>query len=62
MVTHSTNVVEYPELVADRIVRFAEPVGRENVVASTDCGLDGRVIRRLPGRSWTPSSRAPNWP
>ena len=43
MVTHSTNVVEYPELVADRIVGFAEAVGRENVVAATDCGLDGRV-------------------
>ena len=43
MVTHSTNVVEYPELVADCIVRFAEPVGGENMVASTDCGLDGRV-------------------
>jgi 5-methyltetrahydropteroyltriglutamate--homocysteine methyltransferase len=42
VVTHSTNVVEYPELVTDRIVRFAEPVGRENVVTSTDCGLDGR--------------------
>jgi 5-methyltetrahydropteroyltriglutamate--homocysteine methyltransferase len=43
VVTHSTNVVEHPELVADRIVRFAEAVGRENVVASTDCGVGGRV-------------------
>jgi hypothetical protein len=43
VVTHSANVVEHPELVADRIVRFAEAVGRENVVASTDCGLGGRV-------------------
>ena len=43
VVTHSTNVVEHPELVADRIVRFAEAVGRENVVAPTDCGLGGRV-------------------
>jgi len=43
VVTHSTNVVEHPELVADRIVRFAEGVGRENVVAATDCGLGGRV-------------------
>ncbi len=43
IVTHSTNVVEHPELVAERIVRFAEVVGRENVVASTDCGLGGRV-------------------
>ena len=43
VVTHSTNVVEHPELVADRIVRFAEAVGRENLVASTGCGLGGRV-------------------
>jgi 5-methyltetrahydropteroyltriglutamate--homocysteine methyltransferase len=43
VVTHSTNVIEHPELVADRIVRYAEAVGRENVVASTDCGLGGRV-------------------
>jgi 5-methyltetrahydropteroyltriglutamate--homocysteine methyltransferase len=43
VVSHSTNVVEHPEVVADRIVRYAEAVGRENVVASTDCGLGGRV-------------------
>jgi 5-methyltetrahydropteroyltriglutamate--homocysteine methyltransferase len=43
VVSHSTNVVEHPEVVADRITRFAEVVGRENVVASTDCGLGGRV-------------------
>jgi 5-methyltetrahydropteroyltriglutamate--homocysteine methyltransferase len=43
VVSHSTNVVEHPELVAERIVRFAEGVGRENVIASTDCGLGGRV-------------------
>jgi 5-methyltetrahydropteroyltriglutamate--homocysteine methyltransferase len=43
VVSHSTNLIEHPELVADRIVRYAEAVGRENVVASTDCGLGGRV-------------------
>ena len=43
VVSHATNVLEHPELVADRIVRFAETVGRENVIASTDCGLGGRV-------------------
>ena len=43
VVSHATNVVEHPELVADRIVRFAELVGRENVIASSDCGLGGRV-------------------
>lgn len=43
VVSHATNVVEHPELVAQRIIRFAERVGRENVIASTDCGLGGRV-------------------
>jgi 5-methyltetrahydropteroyltriglutamate--homocysteine methyltransferase len=43
VVSHATNVVEHPELVAQRIVRFANLVGRENVIASTDCGLGGRV-------------------
>jgi 5-methyltetrahydropteroyltriglutamate--homocysteine methyltransferase len=43
VVTHSTNLIEHPELVADRIVRFAKAVGRDNLIASTDCGLGGRV-------------------
>jgi len=43
VVSHATNVVEHPELVAERILRFANLVGRERVVASTDCGLGGRV-------------------
>jgi 5-methyltetrahydropteroyltriglutamate--homocysteine methyltransferase len=43
VVSHATNVVEHPELVADRIIQFAEAVGRERVIASTDCGLGGRV-------------------
>jgi 5-methyltetrahydropteroyltriglutamate--homocysteine methyltransferase len=43
VVSHATNVVEHPELVADRILRFANIVGRERVIASTDCGLGGRV-------------------
>ncbi len=43
VVSHATNVVEHPELVAERIERFASRVGPENVVASTDCGLGGRV-------------------
>jgi 5-methyltetrahydropteroyltriglutamate--homocysteine methyltransferase len=41
--SHATNVVEHPELVADRIERFARTVGKERVIASTDCGLGGRV-------------------
>jgi 5-methyltetrahydropteroyltriglutamate--homocysteine methyltransferase len=43
VVTHATNVVEHPELVAQRIRRFTDAVGAENVIASTDCGLGGRV-------------------
>jgi 5-methyltetrahydropteroyltriglutamate--homocysteine methyltransferase len=43
IVSHATNVVEHPELVAERILRFANLVGRERVIASTDCGLGGRI-------------------
>jgi 5-methyltetrahydropteroyltriglutamate--homocysteine methyltransferase len=43
VVTHKTNVLEHPETIADRIVRYAEAVGRENVIASTDCGMGGRI-------------------
>jgi 5-methyltetrahydropteroyltriglutamate--homocysteine methyltransferase len=42
VVTHSTDVVEHPEVVAQRIGRFAERVGRENVIAGCDCGFGGR--------------------
>ncbi|HTV88347.1 MAG TPA: cobalamin-independent methionine synthase II family protein [Stellaceae bacterium] len=47
VVSHATNVVEHPELVADRIVQFADLVGRERVIASTDCGLGGRVHAQI---------------
>jgi 5-methyltetrahydropteroyltriglutamate--homocysteine methyltransferase len=43
IVSHATNVVEHPDLVAERIGRFADVVGRERVIASTDCGLGGRI-------------------
>jgi 5-methyltetrahydropteroyltriglutamate--homocysteine methyltransferase len=43
VVSHATNLVEHPQLVAHRILRFAAIVGRENVIAGTDCGLGGRV-------------------
>jgi 5-methyltetrahydropteroyltriglutamate--homocysteine methyltransferase len=43
VVSHATNLVEHPELVAERIMRFARIVGRENVLAGTDCGLGRRV-------------------
>ena len=39
VISHSTNVVEHPELVAQRIGRFAKLVGRENVIAGADCGF-----------------------
>jgi len=47
VVSHATNVVEHPELVAERIVRFANLVGRERVIASTDCGLGGRIHEQI---------------
>jgi 5-methyltetrahydropteroyltriglutamate--homocysteine methyltransferase len=43
VVGHSSNVVEHPELVADRIIQYAKLVGRENVIAGTDCGMGLRV-------------------
>jgi 5-methyltetrahydropteroyltriglutamate--homocysteine methyltransferase len=48
LVSHATNIVEHPELVAERIVRLAKLVGRERVVASTDCGFaQGPFARRV---------------
>jgi 5-methyltetrahydropteroyltriglutamate--homocysteine methyltransferase len=43
VICHATNVIEHPEYVAERILRYANLVGRENVIAATDCGLRGRV-------------------
>jgi 5-methyltetrahydropteroyltriglutamate--homocysteine methyltransferase len=43
VVGHASDFVEHPELVAERIMRYASVVGRENVIAGTDCGLGGRV-------------------
>jgi 5-methyltetrahydropteroyltriglutamate--homocysteine methyltransferase len=43
VVSHATNIVEHPQVVADRIVRYAKVVGRDNVIAGTDCGLGGRI-------------------
>jgi 5-methyltetrahydropteroyltriglutamate--homocysteine methyltransferase len=54
LVSHSTNVVEHPELVAERIVRLAELVGPERVIASSDCGFaQGPLVRRVhPTVQW----------
>lgn len=46
VVSHGTNVVEHPELVAERLLRFASCVGRENVIASTDCGFSQEQFNR----------------
>jgi len=54
VISHATNVVEHPELVAERIVRLAKIVGRENVIAGTDCGFaQGPFHRRVhPSIMW----------
>jgi len=43
VVTHASNIVEHPELIAERILRFARLVGRENVIAGTDCGFSSQA-------------------
>jgi 5-methyltetrahydropteroyltriglutamate--homocysteine methyltransferase len=54
VISHATNVVEHPELVAERVVRLARLVGRENVIAGTDCGFaQGPFHRRVhPSVMW----------
>ena len=45
VISHTTNLVEHPELIAERIVRYAKIVGRENVIAGADCGFAASGIR-----------------
>jgi 5-methyltetrahydropteroyltriglutamate--homocysteine methyltransferase len=54
VISHATNVVEHPELVAERIVRLARLIGRENLIAGTDCGFaQGPFHRRVhPSIMW----------
>jgi 5-methyltetrahydropteroyltriglutamate--homocysteine methyltransferase len=54
VISHSTNVVEHPELVCERLVRLARLVGRENVIANTDCGFaQGPFVQRVhPSIMW----------
>jgi len=47
VISHATNLVEHPELIAQRIRNFADAVGRENVIAGTDCGLGTRLHEDL---------------
>ena len=54
VISHVTNVVEHPELVCERLVRLAKLVGREQVIAGTDCGFaQGPFVRRVhPSIMW----------
>ena len=44
VVTHASNIVEHPELIAERIIRFARLAGRENVIAGADCGFSSQAL------------------
>jgi 5-methyltetrahydropteroyltriglutamate--homocysteine methyltransferase len=46
VITHASNIVEHPELIAERIVRFTKLVGRENVIAGADCGFSSQALYR----------------
>jgi 5-methyltetrahydropteroyltriglutamate--homocysteine methyltransferase len=43
-ITHASNIVEHPELIAERILRSAKLVGRENVLAGADCGFSSQAM------------------
>jgi len=47
VISHATNIVEHPELIARRLQNFAEAVGRENVIGGSDCGLGSRLHEDL---------------
>jgi 5-methyltetrahydropteroyltriglutamate--homocysteine methyltransferase len=46
MLFHACNIVEHPELIAERLVRFADRIGRDNVIAGTDCGFSSQASYR----------------
>jgi 5-methyltetrahydropteroyltriglutamate--homocysteine methyltransferase len=46
VITHSSNIVEHPELIAERLLRFAKLVGRDNVMAGGDCGFSSQALYR----------------
>jgi len=60
--THATNQIEHPELVAERITRYADRLGRENVMAGADCGFGSRIHPSSAGPNSPPSPRAPRSP
>jgi 5-methyltetrahydropteroyltriglutamate--homocysteine methyltransferase len=47
VVTHATNIIEHPELVAERIARYTDRLGAENVIAGADCGFGSRIHPEL---------------
>jgi 5-methyltetrahydropteroyltriglutamate--homocysteine methyltransferase len=46
VITHASNIVEHPELIAERLIRFADRVGREHVIAGADCGFSSQATYR----------------
>jgi 5-methyltetrahydropteroyltriglutamate--homocysteine methyltransferase len=46
VITHASNIVEHPEMIAERLLRFAKLVGRENVIAGADCGFSSQALYR----------------
>jgi 5-methyltetrahydropteroyltriglutamate--homocysteine methyltransferase len=46
MITHASNIVEHPELIAERILRYTKLLGRENVMAGADCGFSSQALYR----------------
>jgi 5-methyltetrahydropteroyltriglutamate--homocysteine methyltransferase len=46
VITHASNIVEHPELIAERLIRFARLVGRDNVMAGADCGFSSQALYR----------------
>jgi 5-methyltetrahydropteroyltriglutamate--homocysteine methyltransferase len=46
VITHASNIVEHPELIAERLTRYTKIAGRENVIASTDCGFSSQATYR----------------
>ena len=56
VITHASNIVEHPELIAERLIRYANLVGRENVMAAPDCGFSSQACYRTevdPRVIWT---------
>lgn len=46
VITHASNIVEHPELICERILRYADRVGRDNVIAGADCGFSSQALYR----------------